>query len=163
MPLTSALWPLEERAAGGGRPGAPLRPPGQRPRDPSGAAMIRQRIRKGFRSRSRMNMMLRCQKRSLIIINPVIMRAIGCLLEMRAHRPACSSRHTAAAAAAPVRRRVLVRAVGESMRFCGGRALAVPDYLYVRDGRRRHLCSTTATSAAPGYTYTTAQRSLPRG
>ena len=32
--------------AGGGAPH--LRPPGQRPRDPSGAAMIRQRIRKSF-------------------------------------------------------------------------------------------------------------------
>ena len=28
-----------------------------------------------------------------------------------------------------MRRRVLVRAVGESMRFCGGRALVVQEYL----------------------------------
>ena len=107
VPLTIALWPLkEERAAG-----APAAGTDSAPAIQAGLQWLGKEFGKGFRSRSRsrLNMMLRCQKRSLIIINPVIMRAIRCLslLEMRAHHPpACSQlspRHTTAAAAAPVR------------------------------------------------------------
>jgi hypothetical protein len=59
VPLTSSLWRRRS-----GRRKALHRPPGQRPRDPSGPAMIRQRIRKGYFCPPRMNisMMIRCEK-----------------------------------------------------------------------------------------------------